>query len=402
MRLLILTDPFGAPSYAPRMRNLATNLQKDGWEVTVITEKIPTHSFSTTDFTLLQMPYYTNSSKIRHCLQWIADKAFRCKERHFLHFVQQQVNILDFDWILCSTFSDFPLWTAQRLHMKYNIPLAVDLRDIIEQWGNTSYTSNTTFLQRLLRKAYEHRAIRLRNRVLHMAQLVTTISPWHVEQLRPFNTNTHLIYNGFDPDCFYPSDQTSDHFILSYIGRIYDFNLRNPLPLFSALHTLLDEYPDIKKHLLLKFFIEPQCIQMVTKAIQNEQLEKNSTVQSFIPLSEAVQQMHLSSICVLLTNTPGKNGPFGIMTTKFYEMLGIEKPILCIPSDNGCLADVIHETNAGIASDNTEEIKNFILDKYNEWKQNGFTHQPVRNIEQFNRKNQAKQFEDLFCHSTRL
>lgn len=402
MNILILTDPFGPPAYAPRMRNLATNLKKDGYDVTVITERMFNTSFQTEDFTLLQMPYYTNNHGLRYNVQWLMDKLFRCKERHFCRFVQQQINITNFDWILCSTFSDFPLWTTIRLHTKYQIPFALDLRDIIEQWGSTPYTSGTGFLQRTMRKFYEYKAKRLRNRALRLAQFVTTVSPWHVHTIRPYNTNTQLIYNGFDPKHFSPSNKISNQFILSYIGRIYDFQLRDPRPLFIVLRSLLAEYPDIKKHLLLKFYVEPQCIKLITDAIQKEHLMDNSMVSSFIPSSEVILQMQQSSICILLTNHSSHNGPFGIMTTKFFEMLGMEKPVLCIPSDRGCLAQAMAETNAGLASENIDKIKQFILDKYNEWKQNGFTRQPVRNIEQFNRENQAKQFEDLFRSCTRL
>ena len=84
------------------------------------------------------------------------------------------------------------------------------------------------------------------------------------------------------------------------------------------------------------------------------------------------------------------------MTTKFYEALGCEKPILCTPSDSEELAQTIRQTNAGLASSNINEIKAFILDKYHEWQQNGFTHQAVINKEQFSREKQAEQFEQLF------
>ena len=85
-----------------------------------------------------------------------------------------------------------------------------------------------------------------------------------------------------------------------------------------------------------------------------------------------------------------------MMTTKFYEALGCEKPVLCVPSDESVLAATIRDTNAGIATDNKEEIKQFILEKYREWKANGCTHQAVQHKEQFSREYQARQFEELF------
>ena len=84
------------------------------------------------------------------------------------------------------------------------------------------------------------------------------------------------------------------------------------------------------------------------------------------------------------------------MTTKFFEALGVEKPILCVRSDEECLAQVIQETESGLAATNVEEVKNFILYYYNQWQKQGYTHIKIKGKEQFTRQNQAKQFEKIF------
>jgi hypothetical protein len=86
------------------------------------------------------------------------------------------------------------------------------------------------------------------------------------------------------------------------------------------------------------------------------------------------------------------------MTTKFYEYLGVEKPVLCVMSDEGELEKVIRETNAGIAAQNLQEIKDFIVEQYNLWKQQGYTQMPVNQKikKQFSRTEQAKQFVEIF------
>jgi hypothetical protein len=72
---------------------------------------------------------------------------------------------------------------------------------------------------------------------------------------------------------------------------------------------------------------------------------------------------------------------------------------LCLTSDEECLAHTIQKTHAGLAATNVEEVKAFILEKYNEWLQNGFTRQAVVNKEQFSRQKQAQQFEQLFIET---
>ena len=84
------------------------------------------------------------------------------------------------------------------------------------------------------------------------------------------------------------------------------------------------------------------------------------------------------------------------MTTKFFEAIGVEKPILCVRSDEECLAQTIKETNAGLAATTVEEVKRFILHHYQQWQQNGYTHINITNKEQFSRQRQAQQFEEIF------
>ena len=82
----------------------------------------------------------------------------------------------------------------------------------------------------------------------------------------------------------------------------------------------------------------------------------------------------------------------GMLTTKFYEALGCEKPILCVPSDKGALAELMAYTNAGLATDDIDAIKQFIMDRYDEWRQNGFTHQATQHRNEFTREAQYDQF----------
>jgi hypothetical protein len=119
-------------------------------------------------------------------------------------------------------------------------------------------------------------------------------------------------------------------------------------------------------------------------------------VHDYIPRSEIVDRMHRSSIMLVLTTPIGQYGTHGMMGTKFYEILGVEKPCLCLNSDEECLADAIENTHAGLAATKVEDVKAFILDKYQEWKENGYTHQAVIDKEQYTRQHEAKQFEQLF------
>jgi hypothetical protein len=104
--------------------------------------------------------------------------------------------------------------------------------------------------------------------------------------------------------------------------------------------------------------------------------------------------LHEASVVLVLSNKTGPDGPHGIMTTKFYEALGVEKPVLCVRSDEAHLAQVIRETNAGVAVVTAEEVEDFIKLKYDEWKAKGYTRQHVNREEKekYSRQEQAIQF----------
>lgn len=358
--ILILADPFGKPSYAPRLRFLCNYLTQWGYTLTVYTEAFQQYSFPH-DYPIIEKPSYKHSWQWALLSFWSLLTDYR--NRSFSSWLKKQIATQKYDIVFCTTFSTFPLRAAAEIAQQRKLPLFIDIRDIEEQIAGAQYQGHRQWWVRPFRQWYRMVNLHRRNKVLRKADCITTISPWHVNFLKQFNKNVHLIYNGYDPAQFYYEDVTYSKFLISYIGKIYEFQ-----------DTSLIEH--IVKRL----------------NISDISLNVHTPQQQPIPITAVGDEIRKSSICLVLT---GKNA-HGMMTTKFFEALGCEKPVLCIPSDNGVLAETIRSTNAGIASDNEEDIKNFIIEKYNEWKNIGFTHQTVVNKEQFSRLHQAQQFEQLF------
>jgi hypothetical protein len=65
-----------------------------------------------------------------------------------------------------------------------------------------------------------------------------------------------------------------------------------------------------------------------------------------------------------------------------------------VRSDEAHLAQVIRETNAGVAVVTADEVEDFIKLKYEEWKARGYTRQHVNREEKekYSRQEQAIQF----------
>lgn len=360
-RILIVSDPYSQPSFIPRLRFLCDYLVQCGYQPVVYTEQFQSHDFPHT-YPIHEKPLYYH-----HSWQWLLLALWSLitdwRNRQFSRWLCRQVQNDSFDLVFCTTFSTFPLRAALDVARLHHIPLFVDIRDLDEQVPDSQSQSHRRWWARPFRRIYRTVNIRRRNRVLRHADCITTVSPWHVDFLRRFNANVHLIYNGYDPIQFYPQDIPSKEFLITYIGRIFEFQSTSLIE--QAVRELA--LPGLRLNLHT-----PDC--------------------NPIPISEVGDEIRRSSILLVLTNPSAH----GMMTTKFFEALGCEKPILCTPSDESLLAQTIRDTRAGLASSDLDEIKAFIIDKYHEWQTRGYTRQPVIGTDRFSRQHQAEQFLQLF------
>ena len=399
-RILILSDAFGPPSFTPRIRFLCQYLVENGWEVQLCTEKFAPITFAHS-YPIHEIEFY-NYSGLLSKLEWILKSALSLiidyKNKQFSSKVSKRFQHDSFDIILCSTFHTFPLRAAYEIAHKQKIPLVVDLRDIVEQAPGNQYHAHKFNFLKPFAYWFKKTNIKRRNSIIQKAQVLISVSPWHVDFLKQFNTQTHLIYNGFDADIFYPNQLKTAKFVLSYTGKLYEQSMQDPELFFLALNELTKENSNFKKDCEVHWYTSQDGQNRLKQWARQHQVDESMTFHSYISIENVPQILQESSIVLVFSNTTKSEGPHGIMTTKFFEALGVEKPILCVRSDEGCLAASIKETNAGIAATTVDEVKTFILEKYAEWEQTGYTHQPVDHNKKmaFSRQAQAKQFEEIF------
>ena len=386
-RILIITDAVTKPLYTPRVRNLYHHFSQKGIEVEWLTEQ---HEEIPSNFNLKlhQIPFYKHKGllgKIEWTIKNILNLLFDYKNNYFTEKILTLTQNKQYDLVFCSTFHTFGLKSALKVSQKQNIPLHIDLRDIVEQCDTNEY-NNSKIALGLISKLYRNINISRRNKVLKQADSITTVSPWHADFIKQFNPNTHLIYNGYDSTLFQPRTTKTDYFDIIYTGKWYSPTLQDPTLLFQALAEINN--PQIR----LIWYTNADVHSQISKLAQQHNLTTPLIINNYVPNNEIPNLLNQSSIILVLTN----KGNRGIMTTKFFEAIGVEKPILCIRSDEGCLAQTIQETNAGLAATNVTEVKEFILFHYNQWQKQGYTHTEIKNKEQFSRQNQALQFEKIF------
>ena len=384
-KLLLLSDPPVAPGYLPRVRYLCDFLVQQGFGVTFLTEQAQKLDFEHT-YPIETLKMYSGGRFdwfIKTVWTLLTDWHNRVFADKWLLSYNQSSNRQSIDAVIVSAFSDFPLGAALRIAKHLQVPLICDIRDLDEQIPDSRYQYRHQIRWLMpFRKLYRAIHIHRRNKVLCAADAVTTISPWHADFIRNIRTSNsasgltsdsaavHIIYNGFDHRQFHPEDIKTEQFTVTYIGSLFDWQKQA----LAKVQKVLDEINSQSS-------IVQSSVSLDLHTPQHHPVPHNA-------LGDAIRQ---SSIMLVLTKTR----THGMLTTKFYEALGCAKPILCVPSDKGELARLIARTNAGIATDDEEQIKTFVLNQYREWQTQGFTHQPVVRREDYSRENQCKQFINI-------
>ncbi|WP_102408310.1 hypothetical protein [Parabacteroides bouchesdurhonensis] len=407
-KILILCDIF-PPAFAPRMGYLCKYLQDSEWEPIVVTETVPGNMFAflTGECKATFITFYqtngTWSSKLNWMKTFIADLLFDYKNRVMIKTAEKFIKENSFELILCSTYRTYPLPAALKLSQKYHLPLIVDNRDIIEQYPKEEFIGHQLphlfGLEKVFASFFRWKLLKNRNKVLRVANCITTVSPWHVECLKRYNPNVQLIYNGFAPELFYPKHIPSQQFRITFTGRLVSLAMGNPGMLFSAIQKLADDKIFTPKECRVDWYTDESTEKIIRQeAAKFISVNDFQNYHRFLPANEIPDILHQSSVLLIMCNKSSGTRMKGIMGTKFFESLGVEKPILCVQSDEDCLEATIKETQAGVAARTEQDVYDFLLETYSQWKEQGFTSVSVRKnvINKYSRKEQAKQFIQLF------
>ncbi|MDR1500726.1 MAG: glycosyltransferase [Tannerellaceae bacterium] len=404
-KALIICDLF-PPAFGPRMGYLVKYMCRAGWEAVVLTEKIDdtTFSFLSGLCPVTYVDYYT----LRHTpfarLQWLATFALdllTCyKDRRIYREASRLIGRHAFGLIVCSSFRDFPLIAAGRAARKYHLPLLVDIRDVIEQYAGNEFITQPipAGLEWILAPAFRRKSLARRNRALKEACHVTSVSPWHVELLKTYNPKVELIYNGYDPEVFFPQNIATERFLITYTGRLFSRAMRDPGLLFEAIDILSREGFISPLTFRVQWYVDEASEAIIAGGAAESGVTEYMDFKGYISAHEIPSALNHSSILLLLANKTSAKGPKGIMTTKVFESLAVEKPILCIRSDESYLEELLLASRSGLAAKECGEVCAFIRHHYSQWLEKGYTSVDVnRELTcSFSREKQAEQFMRIF------
>ncbi|MEG2077649.1 glycosyltransferase [Chryseobacterium sp.] len=274
------------------------------------------------------------------------------------------------------------------LNLKKKFPDLKWIADFRDPWTEISYYKHLKLTKKSDKK---HR--QLETEVFKNADITLATSYTDAENFCKNGANAFCITNGFDETDSPQTHKKSTHqtkFTLSYIGVLEQ--LRNPENLWEALDYLVKANPDFAENFCLKFVgrIDDKIIDKIEKS----GLKNHIFNLGYVSHDKAVEEMANSSL-LLITNFPNDSSK-GIIPGKIFEYLATGKQIISFGPNEADVAKILDETKAGkhFSYNDSKKIEDFILDKFELWK-NGNIAENKQSIEQFSRRNLAKQLSEI-------
>ncbi len=175
------------------------------------------------------------------------------------------------------------------------------------------------------------------------------------------------ITNGYDEDDFHNIDRQKksiQKWNITYTGILFREN--SPNTFLLALSHLLKEKPALSDNMVVRFVGQLDNPGEMDNYHYLKSLNLGSVIELIPYQSHEVSIQYALSADVLLLIV--NDGPYreGVMTSKVFEYLRCQKPILAVVPPNGVAADVVLRTNSGVVvhPEAIDDIKKAMLSLY--------------------------------------
>jgi len=287
-----------------------------------------------------------------------------------------------FDIIWVTVPPAIALDLARYASLLSGVPLVADFRDVY-QWVPNLFVRVTMPL-----RVFHER------RMLKTATAVTAVSEGFANTLRRRHKRAiETVLHGFD-DEMWPKEGViyTDRFNLVYTGGIV---LGKPdlRPLITAVANLIDRGEMDESDISIEFYGEGnhQHIKALLDGQKYCHLVKDYGAVSH----DRLMYVQRNASILLMCSHPGIPG---WITSKIYEYIIAQRPILSIPKDSDCVDELFWKTKCGTSCSSVVDIEQQLMIWYREWKHSGAIGYTVDKdaIAQYSVLRQAEKLAQLF------
>ena len=236
------------------------------------------------------------------------------------------------------------------LNKKTNIKWIADYRD---DWTTSELNTSRSFVMKAISLFHK----RSEKKWVNSASMITSISPHYTKKISDLvGVKGETILNGYElPDTNLRIKPDREKFTITYNGSLYP---SQPIEAFlDAVKELICE-----KNLDLPIFInfpglafDKDQESRVQKYLKG--FEGNYRITKRISRKEVLKIQLESDLLLMISHSKLK----GIPSSKLYEYIGLEKPILLFPNDTDILEETLSNTGLGIICDTKEKIKTSLI-----------------------------------------
>jgi len=287
---------------------------------------------------------YSNHGKEKYNL---LRKALSLNELTMLHFsnaVIPYANMYDYALALCKADKDIQALVVTGnpfelfrfgflLNKKTGIPWIADYRD---DWTTSEVNHSRGPADAILRRLER----RSEKKWVGSARLITSVSPYYAKKISAFTgVRGEVLLNGFFENDLLPylNMPLDEAFTIVYNGMLYP---SQQIEVFlEAFKKLADTYPEYRSRMKMRF---PGILFL--KHVAARVRELMTGYEDLLVLTDRISRhevLEIQAKAHLLLMVSHKDA-IGIPSSKIYEYLGLEKPVLVCPGDR----DILHETFA--------------------------------------------------------
>ena len=267
-------------------------------------------------------------------------------------FLKKYISENDIDVVISSGPPHSLHLIGMQLKKELDVKWISDFRD---PWTAIDYFHQLPLTEKSKKKHFQ-----LEKEVLENSDAVLVVGKTMKENYKVYSKNIHVITNGFDTDSNLESPKINldTKFTITHIGMMNAD--RNPKVLWKVLSELCQENQEFKEDLEIKL------IGKIATDVEGDLAENKLNVSKidYVPHNEVKLYQKQSQVLLLVVNNvPSAKG---IVTGKIFEYLQAKRPILAIGSEDGDLAEILNDTNAGsiFNFDEKRKLKAEILGLY--------------------------------------
>lgn len=273
-----------------------------------------------------------------------------------------------------------------QLKKKYSIQWIADYRD---DWNTSELTDkphgSSSFIGRLQCKSEK--------KWVGSAAMITSVSDYYVKKIAAFVERPgEVILNGYDFELPTSLPTTeSNVFRITYNGSLYS---SQPIEVFlEAMKTIIRCNA---KNISIEIHFPGLAFDSTQKARVEElskEIKEHVFITSRLPKEEVIDLQLKSDVLLMVAHTNIK----GIPSSKLFEYIGLNRPILVVPNDHDVIESFVTETQSGFIANTSEECVNILTELIHKKRmgENRLKNSDTNIREKYSRRNQAKVLGEL-------